>query len=154
MRDFWSVHADRLQLLTPGIGDCSFAAVGKHDRRAVSGMQREQFLTRRHLRYIGLRKQCLNVFGSDRLNISNAAVAELSQRFRRHFELVFTTVHIVHGARLLSYSVESFPRQSDCLIDIDLTTRCGSRRTKSIDNSPFFRSAPDTSIPSANTNVR
>src|SRR5215831_8003787 len=102
------MDAERLQLLAPGIGDCSLAAVGEHDRSAVSGMQREQLLTRRHLRHVGLRKQGLNVLGSDRLDVSDAAVAELGQRLRRHLALVFSTVHIVHGARLLSYSVETF----------------------------------------------
>src|SRR6202040_3377602 len=89
--DYWyliadpcSVHADRLQLLTPGIGDCGFAAVGEHDRRAISGVQGKQLLSRRHLRHIGLWEQGLNVLGSDRLDVSDAAVAKLGQRLRRH----------------------------------------------------------------------
>jgi len=40
-------------------------------------MQREQLLTRGHLRHIGLRKQALNILGSDRLDVSDTAVAEL-----------------------------------------------------------------------------
>ena len=32
--------------------------------------------------------------------------------------------------------------------------RSGCGRTRSIDNNPFFRSAPDTSMPSASTKVR
>ena len=41
------MYAHCLELLAPGISDRGFAAVGEHDRRAVSGMQREQLLTRR-----------------------------------------------------------------------------------------------------------
>src|SRR6516164_157529 len=95
------MDAERLQLLAPGIGNRSLTAVSEHDRRAVSGMQREQLLTGRHLRHVGLWKQGLNVLGSNRLDVSDAAVAELGQRLRRHLKLVFSTVHVVHGARLL-----------------------------------------------------
>src|SRR4051794_32327950 len=37
-----SVHADGLQFVAPCVGDRRLTAVGKHDRRAVGGMQGEQ----------------------------------------------------------------------------------------------------------------
>ena len=45
-----SVHADRLELLAPGVGDRGLAAVGQHDRRAVGRVQREQLHAGRELR--------------------------------------------------------------------------------------------------------
>ena len=144
------MHADRLQLLTPGIGDCGFAAVGEHDRRAISGVQGKQLLSRRHLRHIGLREQGVNVLGSDRLDVSDAAVAELGQRLGDISNLFSVQFICVHGAQLLSYW--SSPFLLIVLFDRNrFNTRSGSGRTRSIDSNPFFRSAPDTSIPSAST---
>ena len=54
-----SVHADRLELLAPGIGDSGFAAVGEHDRRAVGGVQRKQNLARRRSAALPLAGTCL-----------------------------------------------------------------------------------------------
>jgi hypothetical protein len=36
-----SVHADRLELLAPGVGERGFTRIGQHDRRAIGGMQRK-----------------------------------------------------------------------------------------------------------------
>ena len=38
-----SVNADGLQLVAPGVRDRGFPAVSQHDRRAVGGVEREQF---------------------------------------------------------------------------------------------------------------
>ena len=41
-----SVHADGFELVRHRVGDGGFTAVGHQDRRAVSGMQREQMHSR------------------------------------------------------------------------------------------------------------
>ena len=44
------MHAHRLELVAPGVGDGGLAAVGQHDRRAVGGVQRVEQRSRRELR--------------------------------------------------------------------------------------------------------
>ena len=72
------MHAHRLELLAPGVGKRGFARIGQHDRRAVGGVQREQLDAGRDLRR--LREQLFDVLRTDRLDVSQAAVAEMRQR--------------------------------------------------------------------------
>src|SRR5207302_815985 len=67
------MHAYRLELLAPGIRNRSLAAVGEHDRSTVGGMQGVQQCPRRKLRR--LRELPLHVFGADRLEVGDLAVA-------------------------------------------------------------------------------
>src|SRR4029079_12059864 len=131
------------------------AAVGQHDRGAVGGMQGEQFQARRDLRR--LRKQSRHVLGTDLLYIGDMALAKMGQRLERNLFRLERHTHITHGldsSMRLSGRVRSSFHYSCSLIAIVLTTLSGSGRARSIDNSPFFRSAPNTCIPSASTKVR
>src|SRR5215213_3731079 len=154
------VHAHRLELLAPGVRDRSLAAVGQHDRRAVGCVQREQLHAGLKLRR--LREHGRHVLGADGLDVSNLAAAKQRQSLRRDFaDSDFVGGHgvvlvVSHGPRLLSICdcrvlVAS---QSLSAMLMVFTTRSGSGRARSIDNSPFFRSAPSTSMPSASTKVR
>src|SRR5262249_3011228 len=150
-----SVHAHHLQLVAPRVGDRGLARVGQHDRGAVGGMKREQLGAR--CDFGRLRKQHGDLLGADRLDVGNLAVTELRERFGRDVDGGPMVGCRLHGPRLLSYynRVESCAVQSlRSTMEIVLTTRSGSGRTRSIANSPFFRSAASTSIPSASTNVR
>src|SRR5215469_4830760 len=148
------MHADGLELVAPRVRNCGFFRVGQHDGRAIGGMQGKKLQARRDLRR--LREQVRHVLGTDLLHIGDVAFAKLSQRlqgnagFRRN--KTFT-----HGSRLLPNSsgrVRHSFHYSCSLIAIVLTIRSGSGRARSIDNSPFLKSAPSTCIPSASTNVR
>src|SRR5262249_22521974 len=69
-----SVHAHRLELLAPGIGDRRLAAVSQEDRRAVGRVQGIEQCPRCQLRR--LRELLLHVLGADHLHISDLAAAE------------------------------------------------------------------------------
>src|SRR5215470_2741743 len=97
-----SVHADGLELLTPGIGDGRFTAVGQHDRRAVGRVQSVQQGTGRKL--WGLRKLFLHVLGAYHLHIGNLAAAQERKRFGRDHRASGGDVIIGHGTRLLTLS--------------------------------------------------
>src|SRR5262245_38294333 len=99
------MHADGLELLAPGVSQCSFARIGQHDRRAVGCMQREQLDAGRDL--WRLREKGGDVLGADRLDISKTAIAELCQRFLsddRMSRIRFNLFVVGHGPRLLSDS--------------------------------------------------
>src|SRR6185437_468138 len=155
-----SVNANGLKLLAPGVGDSRFTRVGEHHRRAVRGMQDEQLYAGRYLRR--LRKQAGDVFGADRLHVSEAAVTEMRERVLRDLRISGGFDHMFvggHGPRLLLYelpveSCYSFRHSSCSEIAIVLTIRSGSGRARSIDSNPFLRSALKTSMPSASTKVR
>ena len=76
-----SVHAHRLELLAPGVGDGRVAAVGEHHRRAVGGMQHEQLHAGPDLGR--LREHRLHILGADRLDVGDTAAAEVGERFGR-----------------------------------------------------------------------
>src|SRR3979490_1507045 len=150
-----SVNAHRLQLVAPCIRDRSFAAVGQHDRRAVGGMQCEQLQSRRDFRRLG--KQPRHVLGTDLLHIGDMALAQGRQRLGGDaciFEPNVTFSHGLDSSVRLSGRVRYSFHYSCSLIAIVLTIFSGSGRASSTDNSPFFKSAPNTRIPSASTKVR
>src|SRR6266550_2438485 len=148
------MHAHRFELMAPGVGDGSLAAVGQHDRRAVGGVQRIEQRARRKLRRLG--KLLLHVLGADRPDIGDLAAAQERKPFRRDHLVPGGDMVTSHGTRLLStlncralVEVQSWSRML-----IVFTIRSGSGRARSIESSPFFRSAPSTSKPSASTKVR
>src|SRR5208283_1180645 len=151
------VYAHRLELLAHGVGDGGLAAVGEHDRRAVCRVQREQLQPGLDVRH--LRKQRVDVLRADRLHIGDLPVAEVSQRFGGYFDLCHgsTARFRWHGplapVPITRWSPFRFP-YSDSVMAIDLTTRSGCGRTRSINNNPFFKSALSTSMPSASTKLR
>src|ERR1019366_4965079 len=150
-----SVNADGLQFVAPCVGNRRFAAVGQHDRGAVGGMQREQLQSRRDLRR--LRKQPRHVLGTDLLHIGDMALAQARQRLggdARGFKHNTSYSHGLDSSVRLSGRVRYSFHYSCSLIAIVLTIFSGSGRARSIDNSPFFKSAPSTCIPSASTKVR
>src|ERR1700738_5132303 len=150
-----SVHADGLKLVAPRVGNRRLAAVGQHDRRAVGGMQREQLQSRRDLRRLG--KQPRHVLGTDLLHIGDMAFAQARQRLGGDacgFKHNITFSHGLDSSVRLSGRVRYSFHYSCSLIAIVLTIFSGSGRASSIDNSPFFKSAPSTCIPSASTKVR
>src|SRR4051812_23783475 len=148
------MHADGLELLAPGVGDCRFAAIGQHDWRAVGGVQRIEQRARRELG--GLREVPLHVLGADHLHVGDLAAAQKRQCFGRDHGFWEGDVIVRHGTRLLAASNASSPVrvQSVSVMLMVFTIRSGSGRTRSIANSPFLRSALKTSMPSASTNVR
>src|SRR3954453_8512940 len=99
-----------------------------------------------------LRKHRLDVLGADRLDVGDLAAAEQRQRFRRDiadgdFVVGHFIVHVgTHGPRLLSIYVcrVLIVSQSLSTMLMVLTIRSGSGRARSIDSSPFFKSAPST----------
>src|ERR1700676_4864497 len=150
-----SVNADGLQFVAPCIRDRRFAAVGQHDRRAVGGVQCEQLQSRRDLRRLG--EQPRHVLGTDLLHIGDMALAQGRQRLQGdalRFKRNITFSHGLDSFVRLSGRVRYSFHYSCSLIAIVLTILSGSGRARSIDNSPFFRSAPSTNIPSASTKVR
>src|SRR5258708_18616620 len=150
-----SVTADGLQLVAPCVCNRRFPAVGQHDRRAVGGMQREKLQSRRDLRRLG--KQPRHVFGADLLYVGDMTLAQMGQRLGRDAFGFERNTHFTHGldsSVRLSGRVRSSFHYSCSLIAIVLTTLSGSGLARSIDSSPFFRSAPSTCIPSASTKVR
>src|SRR5262252_1047745 len=149
-----SVHADGVELLAPGVGDGRLAAVGQHDRRAVGRVQRVKQGARRKL--WGLRKLLPHVLRADHFHVGDLAAAEKRKRFGRDLGFSGGDTVVGHGTRLLSLFNASSPApvQSRSVMLIDFTIRSGSGRARSIDKSPFFKSAPNTSMPSASTKVR
>src|SRR5262249_21335154 len=149
-----SVHADGLELLAPGVGDGRLAAVGEHDRRAVGRVQGIEQGARRELR--GLRELVPDVLGADHLHVGDLAAAQKRKRLGRDLGFSGGDVVVGHGTRLLSPFNASSPTpvQSRSAMLIVFTIRSGSGRARSIDKSPFFKSAPNTSMPSASTKVR
>src|SRR5262245_13733884 len=107
-----SVHADRLELLAPGVGDCGLAAVSQHDWRAVGGVQR---IEQRAGRELGrLRELLLHVLGSDCPDIGDATTAKHGECFGRDAAkgdvgVAVRVVVGVHGPRLLSTCYRSSP---------------------------------------------
>src|SRR5471032_3545 len=153
--DAGSVNAHRLQFIAPGVRDCGFPAIGQHDRRAVGGMQGEQLQSGCDLRRLG--KQPRYVLGTDLLHIGDMALAQGCQRLGRDtlgFKHNTSFSHGLDSSVRLSGRVRYSFHYSCSLIAIVLTTFSGSGRARSIDNSPFFKSAPSTCIPSASTKVR
>src|SRR5882672_2700104 len=145
-----SVNADGLQLVAPCIRDRRFPAIGEHDRGAVGGMQREQLQSRRDLRRLG--EEPRHVLGTDLLHIGDMALAEGGQRFGGdafRFKHNTSFSHGLDSSVRLSGRVRYSFHYSCSLIAIVLTIFSGSGRARSIDNSPFFKSAPSTCIPSA-----
>src|SRR6266704_6473624 len=150
-----SVNTDGLQLVAPCIRDRGFPAVGQHDRRAVGGMQGKQLQSRRDLRRLG--EQPRHVLGTDLLHIGDMALAQGRQRLGGDaciFEHYITFSHGLDSSVRLSGRVRYSFHYSCSLMAIVLTIFSGSGRARSIDNSPFFKSAPKTCIPSASTKVR
>src|SRR5215203_3607375 len=155
-----SVYADGFELVRHRVGDGGFTAVGHQDRRAVSGMQREQMHSRLQLRR--LRIELVHVFRTDRLDVGDLSAAENGECLLVHCHFFrFASGSLTHGPRLLSgfvgrvrTQVQLSSRHSCSAIWIVLMTRAGSGRARSIESSPFFRSAFCTSIPSASTKVR
>src|SRR6267143_1919 len=150
-----SVNADSLQLIAPCIRDRGFPAVGQHDRRAVGGMECEQLQSRRDLRRLG--KQPRHVLRADLFHIGDMALAQGRQRLGGNaciFKYGTSFSHGLDSSVRLSGRVRYSFHYSCSLIAIVLTTFSGSGRARSIDNSPFFKSAPSTCIPSASTKVR
>src|SRR3978361_1774005 len=98
-----------------------------------------------------------HVLGTDLFHIGDVAFAQGRQRLGGDVISFVRNVTFSHG-------LDSFCRPSgrvrysfhySCsLIAIVLTTFSGSCLARSIDSSPFFRSAPSTCIPSASTKVR
>src|ERR1700739_4888818 len=118
-------------------------------------MQREKLQSRRDLRRLG--KQSRYVLGTDLLHIGDMALAKCRQRLGGDAFGFKHNTHFTHGldsSVRLSGRVRSSFHYSCSLIAIVLTTLSGSGLARSIDNSPFFRSAPSTCIPSASTKVR
>ena len=110
-----SVYADGFELVRHRVGDGGFTAVGHQDRRAVSGMQREQMHSR--LQLGRLRIKLVHVFGTDRLDVGDLSAAENSKCLlvHCHFFFRFASGSLTHGPRLLSgLSVES-ELQFNCL---------------------------------------
>src|SRR5438105_3243691 len=143
------VHAHRVELVASRQGNGCVAAIRDYDRRAVGGVQREQ--RRAGLELRRLREQALHVLQADRLDVGNLAAAEARKGFRRDGgQLV---LFVGHWPSTPFWSSPVL-RQSCCLMAIVFTTRSGSGRARSIDSSPFLRSAPSTSMPSASTKVR
>ena len=99
-----------------------------------------------------------HVLGADRPDIGDLAVAEMRERFGRDVGQSRRGRHSLFMALDSSYlSTLSSPARfhhSWSVIAIVLTTRSGSGRARSIDSNPFFKSAPNTSMPSASTKVR
>src|SRR5271166_6368083 len=148
-----SMHADRLELLAPGVCDRGLAAVGQQDGRAVGRMQGVKQRSRRELG--SLRKLSLHVLGADGPDVRDLAASEMRQRLRRDGMLSEGDIVVCHGTRLLSHNASSPVRvHSLSLMLIVFTIRSGSGRARSIDNSPFFKSALKTSMPSASTKQR
>src|SRR5215831_482777 len=149
-----SVHADGFELLAPGVGDGRLAAVGEHDRRAVGRVQGVEQGARRELR--SLRELLPHVLGADHLHVGDLAAAQKRKRLGRDHGFSEGDVVVGHGTRLLSPFNASSPTpvQSRSAMLIVFTIRSGSGRARSIDKSPFFKSAPKTSMPSASTKVR
>src|SRR5229473_1214289 len=150
-----SVNADGLQLVAPGVRDRSFPAIGQHDRCAVGSVQREQLQSRRDRRCLG--EQARHVLGTDLLHIGDMALTQGRQRLPRdalRLKLNITFSHGLDSSVRLSGRVRYSFHYSCSLIAIVLTILSGSGRARSIANSPFFRSAPSTCIPSASTKVR
>src|SRR6202048_2140032 len=121
----------------------------------VGGMQLEQLQARRDLRRLG--EEPRHVLGTDLLHIGDMALAQGGQRlggdaFRLKHNTSFT--HGLDSSVRLSGRVLYSFHYSCSLIAIVLTIFSGSGRARSIDNSPFFKSAPSTCIPSASTKVR
>src|SRR5689334_9450038 len=147
------MNADRFELLAPGVCDRRFAAVGEKDGRPVRGMKRVE---KRSWGKLGsLWELPLNILGADRLEIRNLAAAQQGQRLGGDWMQSGGDIIVCHGTRLLSINASSPVRvQSLSLMLIVLTMRSGSGRARSIDNSPLFKSAPRTSMPSANTKQR
>ena len=120
--------------------------VGEHDRRAVGGMQREQLDAGRDFRR--LRKQLGDVLGTDRLDVSKTAVAEMRQCLLRDqpdgsvFGSICLSLVMALDSFLIQRLTRSSPasrvRHSCSLIEIVFTIRSGCGRTRSIDNRPFF----------------
>src|SRR6202023_2882980 len=150
-----SVNADGLQFVAPCIRNRRFTAIGQHDRRAVGGMQREQLQSRRDLWRLG--KQYRHVLGTDLFHIGDMALAQGRQRLGGDVSRLKHNITFSHGldsSVRLSGRVRYSFHYSCSLIAIVLTTFSGSGLARSIDNSPFFKSAPSTCIPSASTKVR
>src|SRR5882762_1755188 len=151
-----SVNADGLQLVAPCVRDRGFPAIGQHDRGAVGGVEREQFQSRRDLRRLGEKPR--HVLGTDLLHIGDMALAQGRQRLRGDggggLKRNISFSHGLDSSVRLSGRVRYSFHYSCSLIAIVLTTFSGSGRARSIDNSPFFKSAPSTCIPSASTKVR
>src|SRR4051812_35361663 len=129
-------------------------------------MQREQFQSRREMRR--LREKSGHVLGADLLHIGELSLAERGQRLGGHVLGFVRDVTFSHGLDSFQKTKRSSPLlvpsqigdlirtgyYSCSLIAIVLTTFSGSGLARSIDNNPFFRSAPFTCIPSASTKVR
>src|ERR1700722_5797889 len=150
-----SVNADGLQFVAPGIGDRSFAAVSQHDRRAVGGAECKKLESRRDLRR--LRKQFRYILGTDLLHIGDMAFAQARQRLGGDISRFKHNINFSHGldsSVRLSGRVRYSFHYSCSFMAIVLTIFSGSGRARSIDNNPFFRSAPSTCIPPASTKVR
>src|SRR5258706_5952653 len=149
-----SVHTHGLELVAPGVGNRGFARIGQHDRRTVGGVKRKQLQPRRDLRR--LRKQPRHVLGADLLDVGDMAFAHARQRLQGNagFQRNITFSHGLDSCGRLSGRVRYSFHYSCSLIAIVLTIFSGSGRARSIDNSPFFKSAPSTCIPSASTKVR
>ena len=149
------MHADGLELLAPGIGDRRLAAVGQHDRRAVGGVQRIEQRARRELAAPAEIASARPRSGSSSHRRSCRRREAPAPRARSWVlgEVMLLLVMALDSFLLLTRrALFGFNHVSVMLIV--LTIRSGSGRARSIDNSPFFRSAPKTSMPSASTKVR
>ena len=90
-----------------------------------------------------LREQRMHVLGAHRPEIGDLAAAEPRESVLRHG---------LDGVVARHFALH--PGQSRDVIGTFRIVRSGSGRTRSIDRSPSFRSAPVTSMPSASTKVR
>ena len=104
-----------------------------------------------------LRKQPLDVLGTDRLHIGDRAVAEMGEFVRRQaadscpFALV---IFHTFPAALQDPPSTRTQRQSRAEILIFFTMRSGCGRTRSMESKPWARSAPRTCMPSASRKLR
>ena len=120
-------------------------------------MQREQLHAGLELRR--LREQRVHVLGADRLDVGDLAAAEDGERLLGDISTLFVSRPVLSLMALNSFlafvgRVRTSGSLRRSLMLIVLTMRAGSGRARSIDSSPFFRSALSTSMPSASTKVR